>query len=393
MNSCNVCDDGFRNGNPNKIICDGICRQAFHANCVNFNKDALLHYREMPNLQWFCDSCIIQTRSINVSSSPLNNSTVFVPTSSPRYVQHTFPAANRKRKPIRSVKQTKSSVFLVNKSPIVNCNNENANDLSSPPSKNEMPLVSKLSANGSYSFTTSEFSQSDVAKQKHNSEDFKEITEKPDIKNLSAAFNSYAEILSSSSIAENGSTKVKNSPIKPLICTNVHSQTIVSPSESRKVAYVSNFHPLVTEEVDPSRTTSKNEMPLTTKLPNSLNKYESSEINQADAGKPKHNTPDFKQSTEKSHTISSGFVTRRDVYVSNFHPSVTEEEVVDYLVEKNVISSSEEVSCKKLVSPNVSLAFVSFVSFKMTVSSEVFQKVVNNELWPDGVTAREFVKR
>lgn len=37
MNNCAVCDGCFRN-ERNKIICDGICRQCFHAECANFSK-------------------------------------------------------------------------------------------------------------------------------------------------------------------------------------------------------------------------------------------------------------------------------------------------------------------------------------------------------------------
>ena len=121
MNNCAVCDGCFRNENPNKIICDGICRQSFHAECANFSKNALICYREMPNLQWFCDGCIIQTRLSNVSSSLFNkfNSTVVTPASSPSYVQRSLIAAKRKRNrnPFPIAKLNNGSVSLVNRSP------------------------------------------------------------------------------------------------------------------------------------------------------------------------------------------------------------------------------------------------------------------------------------
>lgn len=107
MNNRTVCDDCFQNDNPNRVICDGICRRPFHADCANFSKNALMYYREMPNLQWFCDSCI-QTRSsnfmaanvkecahevlrhLNGSSTLFNdfNSNVINSMSSPLYIQH-----------------------------------------------------------------------------------------------------------------------------------------------------------------------------------------------------------------------------------------------------------------------------------------------------------------
>lgn len=315
MNNCTLCDDGFRNNNPNKIICDGICRQVFHAECVNFNKDALLQYRQMPNLQWFCDSCIIQIRSCNVSSPLLNkfNSTV-VPTSSPFYVQRSLPTANRKRKPIQSAKPTTSSVFLVTKSPTVK------SDLSSLQLKYvTMPENQSLNspcATGSHPMTTPVINQSDVAQPepKDNTADFKEALTEP-LGNPSANSSSFAEVLTTSSIAEKVSAREKGSPIKPRK-ESTQQRSIVSPIETNRIAYVSNFH-----------------------------------------------------------------------------PSTTEEEVINYLLLKNVISSIEDVSCKKLVSSNVDLDTVSFVSFKVTIRSELFHAVVNSKLWPDKVIVREFVNR
>lgn len=320
MNNCIVCDDGFRNDNPNKIICDGICRQSFHAECVNFSKNSLLCYREMPNLQWLCDGCIIQTCSSNVSSPPFNkfNSTVVIPTSSPSYIQRSLIAAKRNRNPFPNAKPKNSSVFLVTRSPNVEHDSRNAND-----SVNEMQaennLVKSPGANGLNSLIASVTTQSDVAqpKSQHKSADIKETLEEPlELENPPANSSSFAEVLTKSSIAEPVPAEVKNSTIQPQNDL-LQSQRIGSPpSETHKV-----------------------------------------------------------------------------VYVSNFHPSVTEKEVVNYLLRKNIITSAEQVSCKKLVSPNVNMDSVSFVSFKVTVSSKIFHSVVKGKLWPEGVIAREFVKR
>lgn len=326
MNNCTVCDDGFRNDNPNKIICDGICRQVFHAECVNFNKDALLQYRQIPNLQWFCDNCIIQVRlptsSSNVSSPLFSklNSTV-VPTSSPFYVQRSLPAANHKRKPRPSPKPTTSSVFLLTKSPTVKRNVKKANDwISLPPFKDVIgPGHKSLNSpctNGTHPITKPVTNQSDVdqPKPKYDTENFKEtLTELSE--NPSANSSSFAEVLTKSSSAEQVSTRVKGSPIEP------------------------------------------------------------------------------EKDLSQLQSIASTIETHKIAYVSNLHPSVTEEEIVNYLLLNNVISSTEDVSCKKLISRNVDLDTVSFVSFKVTVRSDLFHAVVNSKLWPDKVVAREFVNR
>ena len=316
MNNCTVCDDSFRNDNPNKVICDGVCRQSFHAECVNFSKNSLLCYREMPNLQWLCDGCIIQTRSSNVSFHPFNkvNSTVVIPTSSPSsYIERSLISAKRNR----NANPKNSSVFLINRSTNVVQNSRNANDL-----VNEVQsegLVKPPGANGLNSPITSVAIQSVCGQPKSPQilELVKETRkESLELENPPVNSTSFADDVTKSPVAEPVPGEVKNSTIQPQNDL-LQSSLIGSPSS----------------------------------------------------------------------------VTHKVVYVSKFHPSVTEKEVVDHLLSKDIITSADDVSCKILVSPNVNLDSVSFVSFKITVSSKIFHSVVNSKLWPDGVIVREFVKR
>lgn len=316
MNNCTVCDDSFRNDNPNKVICDGVCRQSFHAECVNFSKNSLLCYREMPNLQWLCDGCIIQTRSSNVSFHPVNkaNSTVVFPTSSPSsYIDRSLISAKRNR----NANPKNSSVFLINRSTNVVQNSKNANDLI-----NEMQskgLVKPPSANELNSPITSVAiqpvgGQPETPQKLEDVKDVKEIRKEPlELENPPINSTSFADVVTKSPIAEPVPGEDKDSTIQP-----------------------------------------RNDLLL--------------------IGSPSS-------------------VTHKIVYVSKFHRSVTEKEVVDYLLSKDIITSPDDVSCKILVSPNVNLDSVSFVSFKITVSSKIFHSVVNSKLWPDGVIVREFVNR
>ena len=321
MNNCTVCDCSFRNDNPNKIICDGICRQSFHAECVNFSKNTLLCYREMPNLQWLCDCCIIQTRSSNVSSPSFNkfNSTVVNSTSSPSNVQHSLIAAKCKRNRNSFQNAKPNPVFLVTRSPNVERDIRNTNEsVSSSPSVNEMQpenlLVKRPGANGSNELTTSRIIQSMSQNNFANSK--QTLKEPSELKTPPANSTSFADVLTKSSMAEPEPAEYQSSTIQPQ-----------------------------------------------------------------------------NDSIQSQRIISSPSVTQKVVYVSHFHPSVTEDEVVNYLLRKNIITSAEDVTCKKLVSPWVNMDSVSFVSFKIAVSTKIFDSVVKGELWPEGVIAREFVKR
>lgn len=322
MNNCTVCDGSFRNDNPNKIICDGICRQCFHADCVNFSKDALRCYREMPNLQWFCDGCIVQTCSSNVLSPPFNklNSTVVIPTSSSSHIRPSFIAANRNRK------LNKSSVSLSTRSPNVkqnlNISNVNNSICSSAVQEKNQPenqLIQSPRRNGSNPLTTSVHIQSDVTQSKPLNdsavcEENRNVSS--ELKTPPGNSGSFAEVLTKSLISEHATDNVKNSKNLSLN-DSIQSQPIVSP---------------------PSET-------------------------------------------------------QRIIYLSNLHPSVTEEVVVDYLLNKKLISSAADVSCQKLLSPYVNMDSISFVSFKITVNSKIFHSLVNKKFWPDDVIVREFVKR
>lgn len=318
MNNCTVCDGCFQNDHRNKIICDGICRQPFHAECANFSKDALLCYREMPNLQWFCDGCIIQTRLSNVSSRQFDNfnSTAIIPTSSPSYAQCTLIAAKSKRKrnrnrnhnPIPDARSNKaSSVLLVTRSANVEHDVTKANDsMSSSSLGSEMQpkkgLVTSPSVYGEKPPTTSIQCNVALPTTQHNTAGSKLTLEEPsELTTRPAGSSSSGGVLTESSISARDS---------------VYSRSIVSPSETHKVAYVSNFH-----------------------------------------------------------------------------PSVNAIQVINYLCMKKVISSSKEVSCKKLVSPDVDIDSVSFVSFRITADSKIFHSIVNSNIWPNGIVAREFLKR
>lgn len=92
-------------------------------------------------------------------------------------------------------------------------------------------------------------------------------------------------------------------------------------------------------------------------------------------------------------TTSSPFDTLKVLYVSKLHPSTTEEDIVNYLLRNNVIKSAEEASCKMLVSPGVNIGMLSFISFKITVSSKLFDSMFKAEVWPKDVIFREFVNR
>lgn len=83
----------------------------------------------------------------------------------------------------------------------------------------------------------------------------------------------------------------------------------------------------------------------------------------------------------------------RDVYISNFNPSTTTDDIMQHLkLKSSTRLFAEEVVCAKLVRRGRFLSMYTFVSFKLTVPSKYFSRVVNASLWPKGVVAKEFVE-
>lgn len=345
-----MCDECF--DHPNKVICDGICRRSFHAECVNFSEAALLCYREMPNLQWFCDGCIFQTRSLNVSSPPFSkvNSTIALITSSPYPVERSQIAVNRHRKSFPHAQPNRRRpVILPNRSHSAEEHIGNADHSMRSPSVN-VKLKPKTENRVMKSPVTNRSNQLAIS----------EIT-KSDVDQLSPSVNvKQVENCLVETPASNGSNLLT-------------AMTLLIAKSDVDVAQSRPQHNSIDDTVkDPLERTKM-----------SANSSSFAEVlNNSSTGQ-----------IQSQRTVSPSRETHKVVYVSNFETSVTEEQIVNYLVRKNVITSAQDVSCKILVSPSVDISTVSFVSFKITVGSKAFDSIVKSEWWPDGIVAREFVKR
>lgn len=81
---------------------------------------------------------------------------------------------------------------------------------------------------------------------------------------------------------------------------------------------------------------------------------------------------------------------RRFVYVSRFENSVTKEQVIKHVVKKLNIPEND-VICRSLVKLNVDASTLRFISFKIGVFEDDFDKVMNAEIWPNEVLIREFI--
>jgi hypothetical protein len=78
------------------------------------------------------------------------------------------------------------------------------------------------------------------------------------------------------------------------------------------------------------------------------------------------------------------------LYVSMLHPSTTEETIASQL-SKTLFAQSTDFNCVKLLAKDVQSP--TFISFKVGMSEDLFEKSLEPSAWPPGVAFREFVNR
>lgn len=79
---------------------------------------------------------------------------------------------------------------------------------------------------------------------------------------------------------------------------------------------------------------------------------------------------------------------KKSIWISQLHRDTTEDDITKYV--KSIVKSSAEFTVRKLVKKDREISSYSFVSFRVTCSLELFELLMNAELWPASVNIREF---
>lgn len=81
----------------------------------------------------------------------------------------------------------------------------------------------------------------------------------------------------------------------------------------------------------------------------------------------------------------------KSIRIAGLHPSVTVEQMNDYVLENTPLNDKSKFRCKMLVKSGQDLSNLTFISFKIDVAADDFAAIVNPDCWPSHVTIREFV--
>jgi hypothetical protein len=83
----------------------------------------------------------------------------------------------------------------------------------------------------------------------------------------------------------------------------------------------------------------------------------------------------------------------KSIYLSQLDPSTEPKDIIEYLMDSKVIDSDKLIKCIKLVSPKVNSDTFTYVSFKLDVPMDLYDKLVLPAIWPKSVAVREFVHK
>ncbi len=82
----------------------------------------------------------------------------------------------------------------------------------------------------------------------------------------------------------------------------------------------------------------------------------------------------------------------KSLRVAGLDPSVTVDELCDYIMTNTSLKDKSKFACSMLVKRGQDLSTLTYVSAKVDVSSEDYDRLMNMDLWPNYVTVREFVR-
>lgn len=102
-------------------------------------------------------------------------------------------------------------------------------------------------------------------------------------------------------------------------------------------------------------------------------------------------TPRTNVWTPKSVALASNAPNIKTIVVSRLHPSTTEARIVHYVNSKlGLTDGTSNMVAKALIPRGRAPEQLNFISIKIDVPSELYTSLMAMEIWPDGVSVRDF---
>lgn len=95
---------------------------------------------------------------------------------------------------------------------------------------------------------------------------------------------------------------------------------------------------------------------------------------------------------ERQRTQRNADPMSKAIWVSKFHPETKSDEIADYIVAQTEAKDKTKFKCTMLVKKDADLSNISFVSYKIDATPDVYDILIDPENWPSDKHVREFVK-
>lgn len=132
------------------------------------------------------------------------------------------------------------------------------------------------------------------------------------------------------------------------------------------------------------------------KLDDSNNQNQSPKISANLIPKPKEGTRDINIGPTPTARLSGGNNNKplldKSIWVSGLDPSVSNETMIDFIMNNTQVKTKDEFKCHKLVKKDCDISKLSYISFKIDVKQDLFDYLVDPNIWPKHVSVREFIK-
>lgn len=132
------------------------------------------------------------------------------------------------------------------------------------------------------------------------------------------------------------------------------------------------------------------------KLDDTNNRNQSPKISANLIPKPKEGTRDINIGPTPTARCIGGNNNKplldKSIWVSGLDPSVSNETMIDFIMTNTQVKDKDELKCHKLVKKDCDISKLSYISFNIDVKTDIFDYLVDPNIWPKHVSVREFIK-
>lgn len=384
MDACKVCAQLF-DVSERTVLCSGPCNKLFHPNCAGLNVTNFKAWTANVGLLWFCDAC-------RLNFNPIINDRETIILTMMRDILTRMDSIDLR------IGQYGENLKILNSLMTVNQHTNRDSGLST---RIRQHLASGSPLQRSADFRNSidrmNFDSSLLSNPANNTFD-------DDVHGCTATATSDHVTTFTSSL----STINTASPPAETVASSINDGTVtLTTVTSRKPDYATVVANSATTVYAPATANSADTVYATVAANSTANATEHASVNQTAPVMTTRVMPPAGSDASGSNIGRLRVVNKRQnpqpprtsnnevlksFYITPFHNEQTEDDIIHYLHD-TINADADRIKCAKLVPKGKNINELSFVSFKVSVPTELVSLVSDAFYWPDGVEIREFLPK